>query len=515
MARRLSCGRRVSSHGSRLRIAASARASSYEPSARSSGRTRGDHDRGQWLGFVVSTASAGRWHSEAWNSPTQQEDHLSEVEAAESQDASDAPSFLFVGGKLRVDGRRHQDAERRVGEALGQLLQVKNLAVLIGAGASMHLGSPTIRYLGRPDIEQLIEESGSTVTDVVRGVLEAMTRGGELDLEAVLSTLSAGVAYARATNAATLALRDEPIAVDALVETRRLINRALAHACELPNLSLVAPEHREDPLAAHREFFRRLLRARRPDLPRIRVFTTNYDTLIEQTLDEAGVPYFDGFVGTVSRVFRPEVFEQDIYLPPHGEQRALTRLPEMLYFYKLHGSINWRSSRSPGALSRDVVVQQRESESASELALIYPTPQKESDVLGYPYSDLFRAFNAVVGTPETCLLVLGYGFSDDHINRFIFQALASSPTFQLFVVDPYAAQHSRDELTPAASLVGGLTGLDDARVGVLAGSLGCFDQFAVRGVPDPDESLERESPGDVADVLGRLLDGTAGEADEN
>lgn len=428
------------------------------------------------------------------------------------------PSLLFVGGKVRADGRVHDDADRRINETVGRLLQIKNLAVLIGAGASMHLGSPHIRKLAADEIEELIRHVREAVPEDAHKLLGALVQGGVGDLEKILATLSAGIAYARATDSAELQVRGEGFAIDVLVEARKLCNQALAKGCELPKLAEVEEDHREDPFGAHRELFRRLLRARRGDLPRIRVFTTNYDLVIERTLDDAGVSYFDGFVGTVTRVFRPEVFEQDIYLPPRGNQRTMTRLPEVLYLYKLHGSINWRSVTSAAGLGAEVVAQGTGSSGDDDLALIFPTPQKEADVLGYPYSELFRAFGAVLGGPETGLLVLGYGFSDEHVNRFIFQALASMPTFQLFVVDPYAAETDRgqgSEIRYSDKVVGRLARLEDARVSVLTGPLGRFVEFATRVVPDPDELLEVEAqPNDLVERLSEVLEGGSDDAGE-
>jgi hypothetical protein len=363
----------------------------------------------------------------------------------------------------------------------------------------------------------------SVPKDVI-SVIENLTSSGELDLEEVLATLSAGIVYAKAIAADQLSLRGKSFDLTSLLEARRLVNLGLAKSCELPNQEIVDEVHQRDPLWAHREFFRRLLRARRGDLPRIRVFTTNYDLVVEKTLDDAGVAYFDGFVGTVDRVFRPEVFEQDIYLPPRPTERALTRLSEVLYIYKLHGSINWRSVESAAGLGSDVVVQSGNAVQDAELAIIYPTPQKEADVLGYPYSELFRAFSNVVAAPETGLLVIGYGFSDEHINRFIFQALAASPTFQLFVTSPGAVKvatptpspqqpDAAESLNFAGTVAGRLARLEDARVSVLAGALGRFVDFATRALPDPDELADEESPlADLSEQLAKVLQGGADDA---
>ena len=40
-----------------------------------------------------------------------------------------------------------------------------------------------------------------------------------------------------------------------------------------------------------------------------------------------------------------------------------------------------------------------------------------------PYAHLFRSFQVRLGIPQTFLLVLGYGFGDDHVSRIIENAL--------------------------------------------------------------------------------------------
>jgi hypothetical protein len=61
----------------------------------------------------------------------------------------------------------------------------------------------------------------------------------------------------------------------------------------------------------------------------VEIFTTNYDMLLEQALEQQRVPYFDGFVGSDSAFLDLESMAEDD-LPARW-----TRL------WKIHGSINW------------------------------------------------------------------------------------------------------------------------------------------------------------------------------
>ena len=55
--------------------------------------------------------------------------------------------------------------------------------------------------------------------------------------------------------------------------------------------------------------------------------------------------------------------------------------------------------------------------------------------IGMPYAHLFRAFDSHLKSPQTFLLILGYGFGDKHINRIIDEAL-TNPGLLILIVDP-------------------------------------------------------------------------------
>src|SRR3546814_570827 len=70
----------------------------------------------------------------------------------------------------------------------------------------------------------------------------------------------------------------------------------------------------------------RSVRRERP----VHLFTTNYDLLVEQALEESSAPYFDGFIGARKAFFDLGAVEDEGLLPPRW-----TRL------WKIHGSLNW------------------------------------------------------------------------------------------------------------------------------------------------------------------------------
>jgi len=422
----------------------------------------------------------------------------------------DNRTVLFRAGSARISGSATENVERRLSEVVGRFLQVHNLAVLFGAGTTFHLGSPRIRNVSQDALLGLIGAAGYRASGEVEALLGAIVGESSVDLEQLLAAFSAAIVYSQTASTSEVTFGAEIFSIDSVTEARRLVNRSLAHACDLPPID----QEPSEPWRVHTEFFRRLLRSRRQDLPRSRVFTTNYDLVIERSLDAAGVTCVDGFVGSIDRRFRTESYARDLYLVPRPGERRLLRVPELVYLYKLHGSISWQSDPdSRGGAIRQVDPSLRDADS---LALVYPTPQKENDALGYPYSDLLRMFASVLSEPETALLIAGYSFADDHINRLIFQALSSNATLQILVVEPFGILDPQaDAIADDArsTVPGRLAATQDSRIAVLTGALATFEMFATHVMPDPDELAQGEvegiDEGALADAFLAVADNDA------
>ncbi len=142
---------------------------------------------------------------------------------------------------------------------------------------------------------------------------------------------------------------------------------------------------------------------------KVELFTTNYDLLIEQALEESEVPFFDGFCGSERPFFDAHAIEADD-LPARWVR-----------LWKLHGSINWR-------LNGKLVCRTRDVAAGSEL-LIHPSHRKYDDSRRMPYLvmlDRLRAFLRPRDRP-VCLFTIGYSFSDDHLNEVIADGVERNP----------------------------------------------------------------------------------------
>ncbi|QDS92467.1 hypothetical protein FF011L_12100 [Roseimaritima multifibrata] len=137
----------------------------------------------------------------------------------------------------------------------------------------------------------------------------------------------------------------------------------------------------------------------------VRIFTTNYDTLIEDALAMECISYWDGFEGGAIG-FRSLRFGDD---EPVSGIRAQV--------IKLHGSIDWHLG-SDGRVWRV-----RDSDVYPEKTsrvLIYPQSTKYVATQRDPFASQFdllrRSLNS---TKENVFAICGYSFGDEHINQEI------------------------------------------------------------------------------------------------
>ena len=153
----------------------------------------------------------------------------------------------------------------------------------------------------------------------------------------------------------------------------------------------------------------------------VEIFTTNYDLMLEKAMEQTGVPFFDGFVGSVTPFFAPESVEaeegkasQSVYPP-----RTWTLL------WKIHGSINMLIRRIDGE-SRITRLSSSEPKAGDEL-MIFPSREKYTESRKLPFITFQDRFRKFLSGGESLLIIAGYSFSDEHINEIIFQSLRSNP----------------------------------------------------------------------------------------
>jgi SIR2-like domain len=187
-------------------------------------------------------------------------------------------------------------------------------------------------------------------------------------------------------------------------------------------------------LAAHRTFLHRLSRRRVRD-SRLKLFTTNYDLCFETAAGRQGLVVLDGFSFTQPRQFDPRFFLYDIVRRPTTGDEVGTPLEGVLHIYKLHGSVNWSRKAE-----NEIEVEPKPTPDSA--CLIYPAKGKYQQSYVQPHLELVSQYFSVLREPNTCLIVLGFGFNDDHLSEPILAAARTNPHLRLIIVNP-----SADDLT--------------------------------------------------------------------
>jgi hypothetical protein len=200
----------------------------------------------------------------------------------------------------------------------------------------------------------------------------------------------------------------------------------------------------------------------------VEIFTPNYDLLIERGLESAETPHFDGFVGTVEPTFNIATVDPD--------EADATSVPpvDWVRVWKLHGSIAWRLRPGPDGKLTRVARIPGTPPSASDHVLIYPSRQKYSDSRRLPFLAYQDRLRRLLSRGESLLVVLGYSFSDEHINEIIFRSAAANNRLAVIVFsfDALDSALVKTNLTPFVSGMRNLTvyGPDAALIGGVMGT---------------------------------------------
>lgn len=192
----------------------------------------------------------------------------------------------------------------------------------------------------------------------------------------------------------------------------------------------------------------------------IEIFTTNYDLLIEQALEETYVPYFDGFVGAKNSFFDLRAIESNS-IPAHW-----TRL------WKIHGSLNWYQSKNAVHRSTGSNIQDQESH------LIYPSHLKYDQSRKMPYLALIDHLTDSIKAEPAILITSGYSFNDEHINDAILNALKANPTsIVIALLFGNLSEYPRAEEIAKRRPNMSLWALDEAIIGTKKGKWNPIDNF--------------------------------------
>ncbi|PKP29953.1 MAG: SIR2 family protein [Bacteroidetes bacterium HGW-Bacteroidetes-17] len=147
------------------------------------------------------------------------------------------------------------------------------------------------------------------------------------------------------------------------------------------------------------------------------IFTTNYDLIIEKSLEASQIPYFDGFVGSYEPFFWQESIDQFV------SKNDLTQ--NWIRLWKIHGSLSWFWKENPTTKAQQIIrVGKIENIKDEENELvIYPSKEKYDSSKKQPFIAYFDRLKNYLLSGELLFVFTGYSFSDQHINEIIFNCL--------------------------------------------------------------------------------------------
>ena len=329
----------------------------------------------------------------------------------------------FHQGRKAGEHSNEEECLKSIKQKLAELSNIKNISFLLGSGASSG-AIPTMPKLQ----ERIKQKINSSSEGIGRGITELYENinSSEQNLEKALATLYAKKEYLWGIADAK---EREKAQVEKLIEfiesfMYKEVNIDFNDCATKRNLQL------------YKKFYQKIA-LRSKELSRVNIFTTNYDLLNEKALDALNIDYNNGFGGGLNRVFNPARFRYTFSRKIDADLEKFEPLENMVYLYKLHGSISWvqedKGANSLFSINEVSVEEVPPKGDKRKHVLIYPTPSKQSQSLGAPYADIIREFQNKLSQPNSALFIIGYSFSDEHINNIIYQSLASNSSMSIVI----------------------------------------------------------------------------------
>lgn len=408
--------------------------------------------------------------------------------------------YFYKGMQNILNPKKNEESIKKIQEAFLKVLDNKNLSFLLGSGCSSYkiegqeIGIPTMapmaqEFYGLSNFEKNKEWLLSKLK------IDVEDKNFEKNLEAFLSVLhSLSFYHSKINNKADEEAQKINQVINEADEEARKINQVIKEARNFILEKCLNEDKRDNELLeVYKTFYKKLL-TRNSTLPRLNIFTTNYDLYSERAMDSLGIHYVNGFTGGISKYFNPTIFNYALAEKMDLSQSKWNVIDNFFYLYKIHGSVNWVENDDEGKLFKIQEIQDPTFDILENkpTVMIHPTPLKYNASLGSPYSDLFREFQKKLMQNNNILVTIGYSFSDEHINNLIFQAF-TIPSFRLIIIgDPSPYDNKDTNITK-------LQKLDDSRIWIIGGEnkenepLHYFKGFVNEILPDlTNEDLDKK-----------------------
>jgi len=296
-------------------------------------------------------------------------------------------------------------------ELKAQLSYSKNIGFFFGAGTSCALNIPNVEQL-TTDVETKLTEDSLADFKLVKNDLETIITLRKVNIEDILNQI-------RRIRELTNEMEKEYLGVSG-VNAKKLDKEICTIIYDI-----VAEKEKIADIEKTKKFFAWLSLLNR-DFSK-EIFTTNYDLIIEKSLEASQIPYFDGFVGSYEPFFWQESIDQFVL------KNDITH--NWIRLWKIHGSLSWFWKENPTTKAQQIIrVGKIENIKDEENELvIYPSKEKYDSSKKQPFIAYFDRFKNYLLKGELLFIFTGYSFSDQHINEIIFNCLRQNNRLTILV----------------------------------------------------------------------------------
>lgn len=354
---------------------------------------------------------------------------------------------------------------------LALALRLENVGMLLGAGASVSAGGKTMQQLW-----EAFKSANSKAVEWLRTNSFIADKDDTPNIEELLSLLAIAERDLKRRRADDGDTTKQSLALKEAVIDAALLDKTLwAGRGSKASQQILGPYLR---------LLARLQGSRQPGQSAPWLFTTNYDLSVEWAAETLGIHVVNGFSGLHDRRFQPSAFDLSLLNTRGvGESRFGSY---NLNLAKMHGSLNWVLRKDGDAIelpcdSVKSLIDKGSTSLLPDVVLIQPTTAKYVDSIGFIYGELVRRFLEFLAQPNTTLIVSGYGFKDEHVNRLLASGLLN-PTLQMIIYFPEWASPDEDIQN---GFLQHLRTLALPRIIICGGGGGAFFDAMTNDLPDP------------------------------
>lgn len=297
--------------------------------------------------------------------------------------------------------------------------QGREIVLLVGAGGSSYIGVPPMKPFLQSLYGALKEAARDDLADLARTILRYSSRYPDLEtlmIEAdALKSLGSSVASRtmldlmpkRRGGALTKEVKEQ------IRRRRRLVDQLWTRLLNHIRQTCVSFDKERA-----KELYGPLLALNR--ITRLRIFTTNYDPIIEDTCETMGIRFSENFQREGNRFFFDPTYS-------HLGKSDVD-------IVKLHGSVWWYRIPDLGKIERAPYLLRDVSREGLRVEQLMIIPSAFKDIYGDPFFGLYLDFLHSMENARVCV-VIGHSLRDEYLTGII-ETRLMDPDFHLVVVCP-------------------------------------------------------------------------------